>query len=324
MKRREFFHLAGTAALWPLAGHAQPAPLPVVGFLNSANANDYALMADAFRQGLKEAGFIEGKNVIIEYRWADNVYDHLPALAADLVSRRVAVLVPNSPAIAPTEKATSTIPITFMTGDDPVPLGLVASIPRPGGNATGVTVFSGELAAKRLGLLRELVPQAKIIAVLVSSGWPAAARFRADIEAAANAIGLQIRIFQANHESEIDDSFTDMSQSRPDAILVGPGPFLDSQRGKLIALAAKAAIPAAYESRGTALAGGLMSYGANVQDGYRQVGIYAGRVLKGEKPADMPVMQPTKFDFVINLRTAKTLGLTVPASLLAAVDEVVE
>jgi putative tryptophan/tyrosine transport system substrate-binding protein len=325
MLRRYFIALFGGAAItWPLAARAQQTALPVVGFLNSASADGYAVMADAFKQGLKETGHVEGRNIAIEYRWADNVYDRLPALAADLVNRKVAVIVANSPAIAAAEAATTTIPIAFLSGDDPVRLGFVASLAKPGRNATGVTIFSGELAAKRLGLLRELIPQAKTIAVLINTGWPAALRFQADVETAARSMGQPIQILNANNESEIDDAFNSLARTRADALLVGPGPFYDSRRDKLVALAAKIAIPAAYESRATAVVGGLTSYGASVQDGYRQVGIYTGRILKGEKPIDMPVTLPTKFEFVINLQTAKALGVAVPASLLASVDEVIE
>jgi putative ABC transport system substrate-binding protein len=220
--------------------------------------------------------------------------------------------------------ATTIIPITFLSGDDPVRLGFVTSLAKPGGNATGVTIFSGGLAAKRLGLLRDLVPQAKIVAVLINSDWPAAVRFQTDVEEAAHVVGLSIQILRANNESEIDDAFNGLAQTQAGALLVGPGPFFDSRRDKLIALAAKAGVPAAYESRATAIADGLVSYGASVQDGYRQVGVYTGRVLRGEKPADLPVLQPTKFQFVINLKTAKTLGLTVPANLLNVADEVIE
>lgn len=322
MARRDYIRLLIVAAgIWPLTSVAQQRALPVIGFLNSASADGYAGMADAFRQGLKEAGYVEGQNVTIEYRWANNVYDGLPALAIDLVERQVTVIVANSPSIAPAKAATKTIPITFLSGDDPVRLGFVSSLSKPGGNATGVTIFSGELAAKRLELLRALIPQAKIVALLINTRWPATERFQADVEAAAHAMALSIQVLQANNESEIDDAFSTL---RADALLVGPGPFYDSRRDKLVALAAKAAVPAAYEFRATAVQGGLMSYGASVQDGYRQVGVYAGRVLKGERPADMPVMQPTKFEFVINLQTAKTLGIAVPASLLASVDEVIE
>jgi len=316
--------IGGVAVIWPLAARAQQATLPVIGFLNSASADGYAAMATAFKRGLKETGRVEGKNVAIEYRWADNAYDRLPALAAELVNRRVAVIVANGPAIAAAEAATTTIPIAFMTGDDPVRLGFVASLSKPGGNATGVTIFSGELAAKRLGLLRELIPQAKAIAVLINTGWPAAVRFQADVEVAARAIGLPIRVLHANNQDEIDDTFNALAQNRADALLVGPGPFYDSMSDKLVALAAKVAVPAAFESRSTAAAGGLISYGASVQDGYRQVGVYAGRILNGEKPTDIPVMLLTKFELVINLKTARTLGLTIPPGVLAIVDEVIE
>jgi putative tryptophan/tyrosine transport system substrate-binding protein len=329
MRRREFIALAGGAVatpslLWPLATYGQQTAFPVIGFLNSASADGYAAMAASFKQGLKETGHVEGQNVRIEYRWADNAYDRLPALAAELVSRRVALIVTNGPGIAAVEAATRTIPIAFMTGDDPVRLGFVASISRPGGNATGITIFSGELAAKRLGLLRELIPQAKTIAVLVNTGWPAAVRFQADVEIAARMMGLLVQVLKANTDAEIDDAFNRMAQNRADALLVGPGPFYDSVRDKLVALAAKVAVPAAFESHSTAVAGGLISYGASVQDGYRQLGTYAGRILNGEKPTDIPVMLPTRFELVINLKTARTLGLTIPPGVLAIADEVIE
>jgi putative ABC transport system substrate-binding protein len=325
MRRRDVVAFAASALLArPFAALAQQPAQPVIGFLNSASADGYGAMAAAFKQGLKEAGFAEGENVAIEYRWADNIYDRLPGLAADLVSRRVSVIVANSPSIAPAKAATKTIPITFLSGDDPVRLGFVASLAKPGGNATGMTIFSGGLAAKRLGLLRDLVPQAKVVAVLINTDWPAAVRFQADVEAAARAIGLSVRVLKANNEAEIDDAFNSLAQDPAGALLVGPGPFFDSRRDRLVALAAKAAIPAGYETRATAVAGGLVSYGASVADGYRQVGVYTGRVLKGENPAEMPVMQPIKFEFVINLNTAKTLGLTVPTAMLAVADEVIE
>jgi putative ABC transport system substrate-binding protein len=324
MKRREFMGLVGGAAAWPMAARAQQRAMPVIGFLNSASAEGYGVMATAFKQGLKEAGFVEGENVAIEYRWADNVYDRLPALAADLVSRRVSVIVANSPSIAPAQAATKTIPITFLTGDDPVWLGFVNSFAKPGGNATGVTIFSGGLAAKRLGLLRDLVPQAKVVAVLINTDWPASLRFQTDVETAAKGIGLPVRVLKANNEAEIDEAFNDLAQNPGGALLIGPGPFFDSRRDRLVALAAKAAIPAGYGTRAAAIAGGLVSYGTNVADGYRQVGVYTGRVLKGENPAEMPVMQPIKFEFVINLQTAKTLGLTVPPNMLTVADEVIE
>jgi len=315
---------AATAFLWPRAPRAQQPALPVVGFLNSASAVAYAAMAAAFRQGLKETGYIEGNNVALEYRWADDQYDRLPGLATDLVSRQVTAIFANSPSIAAAKAATSTIPIIIMSGDDPVRLGFVTSFNRPGGNITGVSILSAELAAKRLELLRELVPHAKTIAVLINSDFGPSGGFRSDIEAAARALKLPIEFLQANNEREIDHAFNSLAQARPDAFLVGPGPFLDSRRDLLVALAAKIAIPAAYETRATAIAGGLMSYGADVGDGYRRAGRYVGRILKGEKPAELPIDQATKFEFVINLKTAKALGLEVPPGLSARADEVIE
>jgi putative tryptophan/tyrosine transport system substrate-binding protein len=324
MTRREFLVLLGGAVmLWPRTGHAQPTP-PVVGFLNSASSDGYAAMADAFRQGLNETGYVDGRNVAIEYRWAENRYERLPGLAADLVSRHVTAIFVNAPSAAAAKAATSTIPIVFLHGDDPVRLGLVASFNRPGGNITGVTILSGELAAKRLELLHQLVPRARDIAVLIEPAWPTSARFKAEVEAASPIIGLPIRFLRANNEREIENAFEDLSRARSDALLVGPGPFLDSHRDLLVARTAKMAIPAAYETRATAVAGGLVSYGANVGDGYRQAGIYIGRVLKGEKPANLPVLQATKLELVINLKTAKALGLTIPQSLLLRADQVIE
>ncbi len=325
MRRRQFLGLVGGASIsWPLTGHAQQTTLPVVGFLNSASADGYASMAAAFRQGLKETGYVEGNNVAIEYRWADDRYDRLPALATDLVNRRVTVIFANSPAIAAAKAATSTIPIIIMSGDDPVRLGFVASFNRPGGNITGVSILSNELAAKRLDLLRELVPHAKTIAILINSDFGPSGRFQSDVEAAARALRLSIEFLQANNEPEIDHAFNSLAQTRPAALLVGPGPFLDSRRNLLVALAAKIAIPAAYETRATAVAGGLMSYGADVADGYRRAGLYVGRILKGEKPAELPVDQATKFEFIINLKAAKALNLEISPMLLARADEVIE
>ena len=325
MKRRTFFAAFGGAVAWPLVTHAQqPASLPVVGFLNSASAENYGSMATAFKQGLEEAGYVDGRNVIIEYRWAEDRREDVSALAADLVTRRVAVIFGNGPTIERAKAATSTIPIVFLTGDDPVRLGHVASFNRPGGNLTGVSILSIELAAKRLELLLNLVPQAKLIAVLLNSDFGPAAHFRADIETAARFLKLPVQFLPANNELDIDGAFTELAQAHADALLVGPGPFLDSRREQLVALAAKNAIPAGYETRATALAGGLMSYGASVQEGYRQAGIYAGRILRGEKPADLPVLQLSKYELVINQRTAKTLGITVPPALLIGADEVIE
>jgi putative ABC transport system substrate-binding protein len=325
MRRRKFISLlGGTAVAWPLVARSQQASLPVVGFLNSASAQGYASMAAAFKQGLKETGYTEGENVSIEYRWADNQYERLPGLAADLVNSQVNVIFANSPSIPAALSATKTIPIIFNSGDDPVRLGFVASLNRPGGHATGVTIFSNELAAKRLDLLRELVPHSKSIAVLINSDFGPSARFRADVEAAARALRLATPILQASTASEIETVFNSLAQTRPDALLVGPGPFLDSHRDLLVARAGKIAIPAAYETRASALAGGLVSYGADVGDAYRQAGVYAGRVLKGEKPADLPVVRATKLELVINLKTAKALGLDPPAKILALADEVIE
>jgi putative ABC transport system substrate-binding protein len=324
MRQREFITLAACAATWPFAARAQESTVPAVGFLNSASADGYAAMAAAFRRGLEEAGYAAGQNVTIEYRWADNQYERLPALAADLVNHRVNVIFANSPSIPAALAATKTIPIVFNTGDDPVRLGFVASLNRPGRNATGVAIFSGELAAKRLELLRELIPSSKTIAVLVNVDFGPSARFRADVEAAARGLGIATPFLQASKPSEIETAFDSLAETRPDALLVGPGPFLDSHRDLLIARAAKATIPAAYETRAIALAGGLVSYGADVGDAYRQAGVYAGRVLKGEKPADLPVVRVTKLELVINLKTAKALGLDLPAKILALADAVVE
>jgi len=324
MRRREFIALLGSAAAWPLAARAQQSTMPVVGFLNSASADGYASMAAAFRRGLKEAGYVEGQNVTIEYRWADNQYERLPALAADLVNRQVNAIFANSPSIPAALAATKTIPIIFNSGDDPVRLGFVASLNRPGGKSTGVAIFAGELAAKRLELLHELIPGSKTIAVLVNIDFGPSARFQADAEQAARALGVATPILQASKPSEIEAAFDSLVQTRPDALLVGPGPFLNSHQDLLIARAAKAAIPAAYETRASALAGGLVSYGADVGDAYRQAGLYAGRVLKGERPADLPVVQAAKLELVINLKTAKALGLSIPDKLLAVADDVIE
>jgi putative tryptophan/tyrosine transport system substrate-binding protein len=324
MRRREFIVLSAVAVAWPFHAGAQQATLPVVGFLNSASAAGYASMAAAFKRGLKEAGYVEGQNVTIEYRWADNQYERLPALAAELVNLRVNVIFANSPSIPAALAATSTIPIIFNSGDDPVRLGFVTSLNRPGGNATGVAIFSNELAAKRLDLLRQLVPHSRSIAVLINADFGPSSRFRADVEAAAGALGLATPFLQASKPNEIETAFDTLAQTRPDALLIGPGPFLDSHRDLLIDRAAKIAIPAAYETRASALAGGLVSYGADTGDAYRQAGVYAGRVLKGVKPADLPVLRVTKLELVINLKTAKALGLDLPANVIALADEVIE
>jgi putative ABC transport system substrate-binding protein len=324
MQRRQFIAFVGGAAAWPLAAQAQESTMSTVGFLNSASADGYASMAAAFKMGLKETGYAEAKNVTIEYRWADNQYERLPALATDLVNRRVNVIFANAPSIPAALAATKTIPIIFISGDDPVQLGFVASLNRPGGNATGMAIFSSQLAAKRLELLRELVPGSKTIAVLINADFGPSASFRTDIEAAGRSLGVATPVVQASKLGEIETAIDSLAQTRPDALMVGPGPFLDSHRDLLIARVAKAAMPAAFETRASALAGGLISYGADVGDAYRQGGAYAGRVLKGEKPADLPVVRVTKLELVVNLKTAKGLGLDLPAKVLAVADEVVE
>jgi putative ABC transport system substrate-binding protein len=276
-------------------------------------------------QGLKDTGYFAGQNVAIEYRWAENQIDRLPELAAELVRRQVAVIATGAPASTFAAKAaTTTIPIVFIVAEDPVRLGLVASLARPGGNLTGMNFFTAELAAKRLELLHELVPRAVRVAVLVNPSGYAAETTLSDMESAAGATGLQLQVINADSEREIDDAFESFAREQPDALFVGPGPFFFSQSAHLAQLAQRHAVPATYQFREAAMAGGLMSYGASVVDAYRQMGVYIGRILKGEKPADLPVLQPTKFDLVINLKTAKLLSLDVPPSLLARADEVIE
>jgi putative tryptophan/tyrosine transport system substrate-binding protein len=325
MKRREFITLLGGAAAWPFAARAQQPALPVVGFLNAFSP--FTERLSAFRQGLKETGYVEGENVAIEYRWAENQIDRLPALAAELARRQVAVIVATGGVVSAlaAKAATTTIPIVFVAAEDPVSLGLVASLARPGGNATGINVFTGELTAKRLELLRELVPAATRIALLVNPADAATAETTVrDMEAAARAIGLQIQVVRASTSREIDAAFATLVRERPDALFIAPQPFFTSRRVQLTALAARHAIPATFSTRESAEAGGLMSYGSNIADAYRQVGVYTGRILKGAKPTDLPVVQSSKFELVINHQTARMLGLTVPPSLLAIADEVIE
>ena len=325
MKRRQFITLlGGAAAAWTLAARAQQPAMPVVGVLGGASLDALAELR-AFRQGLKEVGYVEGENVAVEYRSADNRIDRLPELAADLLRRRVAVIAAADMASTrAAQAATTTIPIVFLVGADPVSRGLVASLARPGGNATGINVFTGELVAKRLGLLRELVPGATRVAALVHSADADADSTSRDVEAAARAMGLQIQVFKPSTSREISAAFAIFMRERPDALFVGPGPFFNTRRVQLVLLAATNKIPTIYGVRSYVEAGGLMSYGASLADAFRQVGIYTGRILKGEKPADLPVEQPTKFEFVINAETARMLGVTVPDKLLALADEVIE
>jgi putative tryptophan/tyrosine transport system substrate-binding protein len=325
MRRREFItFLGGAAAAWPSGARAQQAALPVIGFLNAQSSDTIANRLRAFRQGLKDAGYVEGENVTIEYRWAEGRYEQLPAQAADLVRRQVAVIVANGPAAAVAKAATTTIPIVFLVSQDPVRLGLVNSLARPGGNATGVNFFVGELMGKQLSLLRELLPGALRIAVLINPRYAASASATADVESAAHAMGLQARILNASHSREIIDAFTTIARDHHEALLVGPDPYFVQRRTQLVTLAARHAIPTSYNVRDFVEAGGLMSYGTNTVDAYRQVGVYAGRILKGTKPADLPVVQASKFELVINLATAMMLGLEVPPALLARADEVIE
>jgi putative ABC transport system substrate-binding protein len=324
-RRKVITLLAGAAAASPLAVRAQQPGMPVIGFLNSASVGGYAPYVAAFRQGLKEVGFVEGENMTIEYRWAEGRYDRLAALTADLVQRQVAVIAATStPAAVAAKAATATVPIVFTTGGDPVKLGLVASLNRPGGNVTGVNNMISEMASKRLGLPREFVPPNIVIASLVNPGFQDTELQLADVEAAARKLGLQLIVLRASSERDIDAAFAAMAQRGAGAVLVATDPFLLSRRDQIVALAARGSIPVMYPIREYAEAGGLMSYGTDLIDSYRQCGVYVGRILKGVKPADLPVQRPTKFEFIINLRTAKVLGLSVPTLMQLLADQVIE
>jgi ABC-type uncharacterized transport system substrate-binding protein len=324
MKRREFIALLGGVTLGsPLAARAQ-ATMPVIGFLRSSPAEPFANIVVAFRQGLNETGFVEGQNVAVEQRWADNQSDRLPGLAADLVRRQVAVIVGNGPAVEAARSATTTIPIVFVIGDDPVTRGFVASLNRPGGNLTGVTFFGNRLGAKRVEMLLELVPRASVIAVLVDPNFSTSVAELREIEEMGRAIGRKTVAVKAGNEREFDGAFTRIIEAHADALVVCSNPFFSSQSRTLVALAAHHAIPAIYDIRDYVAAGGLISYSASFTNAYHQAGVYAGRILGGAKPSELPVLQPTTFELVINLKTAKALGLTVPQTLLVAADEVIE
>jgi putative ABC transport system substrate-binding protein len=326
IKRRDFITLVGGAAAWPVVARAQQAAMPVVGYLHSASAEHYAPMVAAFRQGLSKAGYQEGQNVRIEWRWAEGRSDLLPALAADLVRRKVDVIsaIGGDTSALAAQAATSTIPIVFQNGSDPVKSGLVSSLNRPNGNLTGASLFSGTVDAKRLELLHELVPQAVMVAVLVNPLVAENETRSKGLQEAARSIGLQLMFLDVSNEREIDTAFAAIGTRKAGALFVSGNPFLTSRRDQLIALASRHAVPATYAWREFVKAGGLTSYGTDLMAAYHQTGIYTGRILKGEKPADLPVLLPTKFDLVINLKIAKTLGLEIPNKLLALADEVIE
>jgi putative tryptophan/tyrosine transport system substrate-binding protein len=327
MKRREFITLLGGAAFaWPLAARAQQQPMPVVGFLNGGTAEGYAPMVAAFRQGLKEAGYVEAQNVIIEYRWAEGQYDRLPSLAAELVQQKVSVIAATTtPAALAAKAATSTVPIVFTTGGDPIKLGLVASLGRPGGNVTGSTQLSVEVGPKRLELARELFPGATTFALLVNPANPLAATVSKDLEAAADTLGMRLHVLHASTEADFEAAFATATQLRAAALVIStPDPMFGSHAAQLGALALRHRVPAIYFRREFAASGGLMSYGASITETYRLAGVYTGRILKGEKPADLPVVQSTKVELILNLKTARALGVTVPLPLSGRADEVIE
>jgi len=327
MRRREFLGLVGAGAAWPLMTSAQQAGKPLIGFLHSASASTFAEHIPAFHKGLNEAGYVDGQNTTVEYRWAEGRNETLPLLAVDLVRRGATVIVTpiSTPAALAAKAATATIPIVFVIGADPVKLGLVASLNRPGGNATGITDIGVQLGAKRLGLLHELVPSATRFAALVNPDNPGITEpFVAELQTAASAIGRQLEVVTASTNSGIDTAFTKLMKMRADAFLISPEALFVTRRSQLLTLAARHALPALYHRREFVEAGGLMSYGSSLADQFRQTGVYAGRILKGENPDEMPVQLPTKFEFIINLQTAKTLGIQIPAALLARADEVIE
>ena len=325
MRRRQFISLIGGAAMWPLAARAQQPAMPVIGLLGSATANGWARYVGAFHQGLRDAGYVEGRNVAIEARWADNQYDRLPAMASELVQRKVTVIVAfSTPAAHVAKAATATTPIVFTTTSDPVQIGFVASLNRPGGNITGVTIRSVEVGPKLLELLHEAVPTAKVMALLVNPTNPQTEPLSRNLQAAARTSGLQLHVLNASTERDFDTVFATLGQRRADGLIIGSDVFFTTWSGQLAALTARYAVPAIFQNREFAAAGGLMSYGGSNTDSYRQAGIYTGRVLKGEKPADLPIVQTTKVELVINLKTAKALGLIVSNTLIGRADEVIE
>ncbi len=324
MRRREFLSVLGSAAAWPLAARAQQPAMPVVGLFHVGSSDRFGHLVTAFRRGLAEVDLVEGRNVAIEYGWGEGQPDRLPALAADLMRRQVSVIAGNYIATAAARRIAPTLPIVFVTGDDPVKLGFVESLNRPGGNTTGVYIFTAELEAKRLGLLRDLVPQATTFAVLVDPNYSTTDAQVRDVQKASARLGVQLVVARANSERDIDAAFATFVQQRAAALLVGASPFFNNRRDQLVALAARHKLPATYESREFAAAGGLVSYGNSITDAYRQAGVYAGRIVKGAKPADLPVIQPSKFELVINLKAAKALGVAISGNLLTLADEVIE
>jgi putative ABC transport system substrate-binding protein len=327
MRRRDFISLVGGSAVaWPLAAHAQQPAVPVIGFVSTRSPEGSPHLTEAFRRGLNEEGFIDSQNVTVEFRWTGGDYDRLSAVMADLVTRKVAVIaaVGGELTAEAAKQTTSTIPIVFVVGSDPVTLGLVASYNRPGGNVTGINILTNTMEPKRLGILHDLVPQASMIAALVNPKWPPAEIQLKDIEQAAQAIGMKTDVFRASTESEIDAAFQSMARLKMQALIVAADPFFNTRRSNLIALSAQYKLPTIYQLREYAVGGGLVSYGIDLPDAYRQAGVYAARILKGAKPADLPVLQPTKFEFVINLRTAKVLGIKISDNLMSLADEVIE
>ena len=326
MRRREFITLLGGAAVWPLAASAQQPAMPVIGFLNGASPAELGPRVDAFRDGLAEMGYAEGRSVAIEYRWGLGQYERLPEMAIDLVRHRVAAIAATGgvPSVRAAKAATFEIPIVFTMGADPVAFGLVASLNRPGGNVTGITLISGEIVSKRIAVLRDLLPGAKVLGVLMNSTTPSSEAESVAAERTAHTLGWQVKVLRVGKELDFDTAFQPLVRERVDALLVTTDPIFESQRHRIVALAAQHAVPTIYALREYAVAGGLMSYGASINDVYRQAGSYVGRVLKGEKPSDLPVIQTSKFELLINLKTAKTLGIAVPAAVLALADEVIE